>query len=158
MITRAILLAASAAALLSCTDSAPKCTSVALGQSGTLGDTVVLVTGLEYIESRVGSGTAAAWCQAATFQYDAFLADGTLWDTSAGLTSPYIMVPGMGNLPGLEQGIIGMRPGGQRHLIIPTSLGFGNTLVRFHSQSGTTTLIPPGSMLFYDITLVSAGP
>jgi peptidylprolyl isomerase len=160
MITRAILVAASAVLLASCSSSAPKCTSVALTQASTVGDTVVLVNGLRYIETIVGTGAQAAWCQSASITYDAFLSDGTLWDTSAGQASPYSLIPGMNTvfIAGLEQGVVGMRPGGQRHLIIPSSLGFGNDLFRFHALNGTTTLIPPGSTLIYDITLVSSGP
>lgn len=157
MITRAILLAASAALLASCSVSSPQCTSVSLAQSGTLGDTIVLINGLRYIETSVGTGTAAAWCQAASIQYDAFLTDGTLWDTSASNPTPFNLIPGMNQIAihGLEQGIIGMKPGGQRRLIIPSSLGYGNVLIRFNAANGTATLIPPGSTLIYDVTLVT---
>jgi FKBP-type peptidyl-prolyl cis-trans isomerase len=160
MLTRAILLAASAALLASCSSSAPTCASVSLAQAGTLGDTIVLVNGLRYIETTVGTGAAAAWCQTASIQYDAFLTDGTLWDTSAGQPTPYSFVPGMSevSVQGLEQGVIGMRPGGQRRLIVPSSLGYGDNLIRFTGHSTTNILIPPGSTLIFDVTLVSAGP
>jgi FKBP-type peptidyl-prolyl cis-trans isomerase len=159
MLTRAILLAASAALLSSCSTGAPKCSPVSLAQAGTVGDTIVLVNGLEYIETSVGTGTAAAWCQTASIQYDAYLTDGTLWDTSAGQPTPYVLIPGMGEVQivGLEQGVIGMRPGGQRRLIVPPQLGFGNNLIRFTGNTTTGVLIPPESTLIFDVTLVSAG-
>jgi peptidylprolyl isomerase len=49
---------------------------------------------------------------------------------------------------GWEEGLVGMRVGGRRQLIIPSRLGYGAT------GSGT---IPPNSILVFTIDLVSIG-
>jgi len=52
-------------------------------------------------------------------------------------------------IKGWEQGVVGMRVGGQRRLIIPPELAYGNQTV-----GGT---IPANATLVFDITLVSVG-
>jgi FKBP-type peptidyl-prolyl cis-trans isomerase len=47
---------------------------------------------------------------------------------------------------GLNQGVVGMRVGGKRRLIVPAKLGHG---------SQGTKLIPPNSELTFDVELVS---
>ena len=53
-------------------------------------------------------------------------------------------------IPGFEQGVVGMRVGGERIITIPPSLGYG-------SQDITSGFvhIPANSTLVFDVTLVS---
>lgn len=48
---------------------------------------------------------------------------------------------------GWEQGVVGMRPGGKRQIIVPVSLGYG--------EKGTDD-VPPGSILLVEFELVKA--
>jgi peptidylprolyl isomerase len=51
-------------------------------------------------------------------------------------------------IPGWDKGIIGMRVGGRRELIIPSSLAYG--------KSGSGSTIPPNSALVFVVDLLSA--
>jgi peptidylprolyl isomerase len=48
-------------------------------------------------------------------------------------------------IAGLKNGVLGMKKGGKRKLIIPPHLGFGNK---------STGLIPPNSHLVFEIELI----
>lgn len=52
-----------------------------------------------------------------------------------------------GTIKGFEEGIVGMKVGGKRRLIIPPALGYGD--------QGAGNKIPPGATLIFDIELVS---
>lgn len=60
--------------------------------------------------------------------------------------SPLKFELGKGELPkGFEDGIIGMKPGGKRRLIIPKELAYGDK---------GTDKVPPGSILMVEVTLM----
>ncbi|MBY0262269.1 MAG: FKBP-type peptidyl-prolyl cis-trans isomerase [Phycisphaerales bacterium] len=55
-------------------------------------------------------------------------------------------------LPGMQEGLVGMRKGGKRRLLIPAAMGFGDKGV---SNDKDEVIIPPGSALVFDIELVN---
>ncbi len=127
----------------------PTCTQVSTLVSGTSGDTVTLASGLRYIETSTGTGAAAQSCQLVSVRYVGALVDGTEFDRSE---NPYLFIPGSGQLiPGFEQGVVGMKVGGERRLIIPPSLAYGST-ARVDSQGNE--VIPANSTLIFDVNLV----
>ena len=143
------------AATVACIDepSAPNCTTTVLSQVAKLGDTVVLNTGLRYIDAKGGPGEAADWCDPVTVHYTAFLGNGTRIESTHDLEIPLPFTPGLGDLiDGFEQGVIGMRAGGVRRLIIPPQLGYGS--VEQHNSAGVV-VIPANSTLIYDIEALS---
>lgn len=99
----------------------------------------------------VGTGATATSGRTVTVSYTGWLYDasksdfkGTQFDSSANFT----FVLGAGRvIAGWDQGVVGMRVGGQRRLIIPPSLAYG-------SQSPSSA-IPPNSTLVFDITLLN---
>ena len=104
----------------------PAAPAVTFTQAAFNADTVTTSTGLRYIEGIAGDGGVVAWCRNVAVHYDAFLADGTKFDSSHDLGQPLVFAPGLGGLiDGFEQGVIGMRVGGKRRLIIPPELAFG---------------------------------
>lgn len=129
--------------------TAPSCTATALTQTSVSGDTVTLSTGLRYLEGTTGSGAPAEWCVQLVTHYTEYLVDGTRLDSTHDFDRPLVFTPGLGDLiEGFEQGVIGMRNGGTRRLIIPPQLGYGSEAQR---NSAGEIVIPANSTLVYDI-------
>jgi len=101
---------------------------------------------------REGTGTTATQGRTVTVSYTGWLFDpsrpeskGTQFDSQGSFTFQL----GVGRvIPGWEQGIPGMKVGGQRRLIIPPNLGYGSQMV------GS---IPPNSTLVFDVMLLNVG-
>jgi peptidylprolyl isomerase len=133
----------------------PSCTPTSFTQASVSGDTITTTTGLRFIEAAVGGGSTLPWCQPVSVDYDAYLIDSTKFDSSRDLGVPLHFVPGVGDLiDGFEQGVIGMRAGGKRRLIIPPALGYGSVPVR--NGSGTI-IVPANSTLVFDVELLVIG-
>ena len=100
----------------------------------------------------VGTGTQAFAGSRITVAYGGWLYNsarpdgkGTQFDAS----SAYSFVLGAGTvIRGWDQGVPGMRVGGQRRLIIPPELAYG-------SAGAPGSVIGPNATLIFDITLVS---
>jgi len=105
-----------------------------------------------FAEPVVGTGKAATQGKKVAVIYQGWLTNGQLFDQSKtndqGQLEPFIFTLG-GNqvIQGWEQGIAGMKVGGQRRLIIPPSVGYGDQV------QGP---IPPNSVLVFDVQLVDA--
>jgi FKBP-type peptidyl-prolyl cis-trans isomerase FkpA len=101
---------------------------------------------------KVGTGAEATSTSTVTVNYTGWFFDasktdkkGLQFDTSYGRT-PFIVQLGAGGvIEGWEQGVPGMRVGGQRRLLIPPSMGYGPNRVG---------LIPPNATLVFDIDLL----
>lgn len=149
--TRAFLLWSALPLLVGCVEelTGPTCTPTELTQTSIGGDTVTLSTGLRYVDGTPGSGTAAAWCVPLVTHYTEYLADGTRLGSTHDFDQPLVFTPGLGDLiEGFEQGVIGMRNGGTRRLIVPPHLGYGAVAQR---NSAGEIVIPANSTLIYDI-------
>ncbi len=97
----------------------------------------------------VGTGVTAAAGNLVTVAYTGWLHDssrpdakGTQFDSS--LSFPFRLGSGQ-VIRGWDQGVVGMRVGGQRRLVIPPDLAYGS--------SGRPPAIPPNSTLVFDVTL-----
>lgn len=96
---------------------------------------------LDIKDTVVGSGRAAQAKDIVTVEYTGTLSDGKEFDSSKG-RAPFIFTLGQGQvIPGWEQGLIGMKAGGERDLTIPPDLGYGdkengpipaNSTLKFH--------------------------
>jgi FKBP-type peptidyl-prolyl cis-trans isomerase FkpA len=107
----------------------------------------VTSSGLQIIDVIIGTGTTAKLSDCLTLRYTGWLQDGTIFGSSA--LVGHAVSTGLDNvLPGLKDGIPGMKVGGVRRLIIPPALAFG----LYGNSSGS---IPPNATLTYDIELVS---
>ncbi len=103
---------------------------------------------------RTGSGAEATNGKTVTVNYTGWLYSatapenkGTQFDTSFGKT-PFTFVLGAGKvIAGWDRGIVGMKVGGQRRLIIPPDLGYG-------SQGAGGGVIPSNATLVFDVDLL----
>lgn len=127
----------------------PACQQVSSLVTGTSGDTVTVVSGLRYIELEVGSGATAQSCQLAAVNYVGKLTNDSIFDQH----DNYGVVPGSGRLiPGFEQGVVGMKVGGTRRLIIPPTLGYGSQPA---VDNQGNVVIPGNSTIIFDLELIA---
>jgi peptidylprolyl isomerase len=125
----------------------PTCVAVPHEVVDVRGDTVVTATGLRYLVLRAGEGEPVESCDRVGIRYLVFLPDGQPIELQHG-EEPYRLTLGGGHaLPGIEEGIIGMRTNELRRLILPPDLAYG--------PSGAGP-VPPGTALLVDVELITA--
>lgn len=105
-------------------------------------------TGVYFRDLVVGEGPPVRRGQTVWVQFAGFLPDGTQFDAVAPPAEPVRFELGKGEvIRGWEAGIVGMRAGGQRQLVVPPAQGYG---------SRGMNRVPPNSTLVFVIKLVSA--
>lgn len=131
-----------------------KCTPTDFSIASVSGDTTITTTGLRYVDGAAGVGDEVAWCEPVTIHYTGYLLDGTKIDSSRDTNTPLRFRPGFsGVIEGIEQGMIGMRTGGTRRLIIPPELAYGAGTRQRDGQ----VIIPPNSTLVFDVEVLLVG-
>ncbi len=106
----------------------------------------------------VGQGTEATRDAKATVHYTGWLYDraaadgkGREFDSSRKGGQPFSFQIGRGQvIAGWDRGVDGMRAGGQRRLVIPADLAYGDR--------GAGGVIPPGATLVFDVELLEVEP
>ena len=98
---------------------------------------------LEITDVRVGAGAEAVNGKKLTIHYSAKIEDGKQFRDTRQEGKPFTFKFGEGIvIPGLEQGLVGMKSGGVRRLVVPPQLAYGS---RFISNT-----IPPNSTLIFE--------
>ncbi len=106
--------------------------------------------GLEYIDIKTGTGAVVKDGSSINVQYTGWLqSNGKKFDSSYDHGGqPFSVTVGQGQvIKGWDEGLVGMRVGGTRRLIIPPSLGYG--------AAGSPPVIPANATLIFDVTVVS---
>lgn len=139
----AVVLAAAVATISGCSDSVTPA-QVAVGGVTQLSLTDIVVgDGAEAIAGKKVSVHYTGWL------YDEASADnkGAKFDSSRDRGQPFEFPLGAGRvIKGWDQGVAGMKVGGQRSLIIPPALGYGSR--------GAGGSIPPNASLIFDVELL----
>jgi len=113
--------------------------------------------GLKMIDHKVGTGAEAVAGKRVTVHYTGWLFDekapdnqGKKCDSSRGRGDPSVFrLCGGRVIAGWDQGVAGMKVGGQRTLIIPPEMGYG--------ARGAGGVIPPNATLVFDVELLGVG-
>ena len=105
------------------------------------------ITELKIEDMVVGDGAEAKAGDTLKVHYTGWLEDGTKFDSSLDRNEPIEFVLGKGNvIAGWDQGLLGMKVGGKRRLIIPPDLAYG--------ASGAGDLIPANAALIFEVELL----
>jgi FKBP-type peptidyl-prolyl cis-trans isomerase FkpA len=106
--------------------------------------------GLEVQDVVVGKGDEVTNFALAEVHYTGMLSDGSIFDSSLDRGETFEFRVGAHQvIAGWEQGLLGMKIGGTRRLVIPAELGYG---------SRSTGPIPPDSVLYFEIQLLGLVP
>jgi FKBP-type peptidyl-prolyl cis-trans isomerase len=98
-------------------------------------------------DSVIGTGTEAKAGNLVSVQYTGKFVDGKVFDSSIPRGQPIEFTLGVGQvIPGWDQGILGMKVGGKRSLVIPGDLAYG--------AAGYPPVIPANATLYFDVELV----
>lgn len=100
-------------------------------------------SGLYVQDLAVGNGAIATNGRTAVVRYTGWLPDGKQFDDGE-IT---ITLGSRQTIAAWEEGLLGMRVGGKRRLVVPPNLGYGSR--------GAGNDIPPNSVLVFDMTLES---
>lgn len=96
--------------------------------TGVTGDTISGTGGLRYLDRKVGTGDPVAAGRQAEVHYTLSLTDQQVLESSCVSARTFRYGTGTSQvIPGFDQGVIGMRPGGVRRVIVPPALAYGNT-------------------------------
>lgn len=102
--------------------------------------------GLYYQDLVVGKGARADSGTTVSVHYTGYLTDGTMFETST-KGAPIEFLLGQGRVvQGWDQGLPGMKVGGKRQLVIPSSLGYGDM--------GSPPKIPAGAIMVFTVELM----
>ena len=133
--------AATTAAAASASPSSPQATDIKM-------------VDLVKTDVKVGDGTEATAGKMVSVHYTGWLYDeaaadkhGKKFDSSRDRGQPFQFPLGGGQvIKGWDQGVVGMKIGGQRTLVIPAEMGYG--------ARGAGGVIPPNATLIFDVELL----
>jgi FKBP-type peptidyl-prolyl cis-trans isomerase len=116
------------------------------GQSDNLTYTTT-ASGLKIGDIKIGDGQEAKTGDTVAVHYTGWLKNGTKFDSSLDRGKPFPFTLGAHNvIAGWDEGVVGMKVGGKRKLIIPPELAYGS------QDKGK---IPPNSELTFEVELLS---
>jgi FKBP-type peptidyl-prolyl cis-trans isomerase len=119
-----------------------------LAENGKKKDVITTASGLQYKVLSPGTGENPKPTDQVSVNYTGKLLDGTEFDASAKHGGP-AKFPVNGVIPGWQEALVLMKPGAKFQLWIPPKLAY---------DLDSPPTIPPGSLLVFDVELVSIAP
>ena len=115
--------------------------------SVTTDDATTTASGLKYVDQQIGSGAAPSKGQRVKVHYTGRLTNGKKFDSSVDRNEPFEFTIGVGQvIRGWDEGVMSMKVGGKRQLMIPADLAYG--------ARGAPPAIPPNAELVFDVELL----
>ena len=104
-------------------------------------------SGLQFADLTPGAGASPAPGKLVRVHYTGWLNDGTKFDSSLDRGRPFDFTIGRGQvIQGWDEGVMTMKVGGKRKLVIPPALGYG--------ERGAGGVIPPNAELTFEVELL----
>jgi FKBP-type peptidyl-prolyl cis-trans isomerase len=126
------------------------CATLATGLTAAEPTLTTTASGLKYRDVTVGTGATVNAGQQVAVHYSGCLTSGVKFDQNSEPQSPVVRTLGATPpqlIEGFEEGLIGMKVGGRRQLVIPPELAYGST--------GSPPAIPPDATLVFTVDLVA---
>lgn len=96
----------------------------------------------------IGKGMPYEKNKQVTIDFEAWLTEKTKFDSTIDRQTPLTFLSGASRIiKGLEDGIAGMRIGGERIIVVPAKYGYG--------RAGIDGKVPPNSVLIYHVKLLA---
>ncbi len=115
-----------------------------------MADAITTPSGLKYVDESIGAGDAPEKGKRVKVHYTGRLTDGKKFDSSVDRGEPFEFTIGVGQvIRGWDEGVMSMKVGGKRQLIIPADLGYG--------ARGSPPVIPANAELVFDVELLGVG-
>ncbi|MEH2506895.1 FKBP-type peptidyl-prolyl cis-trans isomerase [Bradyrhizobium sp. AZCC 1578] len=126
--------------------------AIRMAAAQTAGKPMTTATGLQIIDSKVGTGASPKTGQTCVMHYTGWLYEngqkGKKFDSSVDRNEPFEFKIGQRQvIAGWDEGVASMNVGGKRTLIIPPALGYG--------ARGAGGVIPPNATLMFDVELLA---
>jgi FKBP-type peptidyl-prolyl cis-trans isomerase len=111
-------------------------------------------SGLKYRDQTAGTGLTAQTGTLVALNYSGCLTDGTKFTEVTNTDPPTVFQIGDSTIiAGFNEGLVGMKVGGQRQLVIPPALAWGTAGA--YDQYGRV-VVPPNATVVFTIDLVQA--
>jgi FKBP-type peptidyl-prolyl cis-trans isomerase len=124
------------------------CSTLASSVAANQGTLTTTASGLQYRDVTVGTGATFTSGSTVSVRYAGCTTSGIRFDSNEPPRPLFTFKLGSGGvIKGFDEGLVGMKVGGQRQLVIPPSLGYGAT------ANGP---IPANSTLVFTIDAVAA--
>ena len=118
-----------------------------VNRKGAGGAEITTPSGLKYTDLGVGTGATPQKGQTVTVHYTGTLENGKKFDSSLDRGKPADFRIGVGAvIKGWDEGLMTMKVGGKRRLVIPAKIGYG--------AAGRPPDIPGNSTLIFDVELL----
>ncbi|MDQ2922220.1 MAG: FKBP-type peptidyl-prolyl cis-trans isomerase [Acidobacteriota bacterium] len=116
-------------------------------RAGRTGTEITTASGLKYTDLVEGTGATPQRGQTVTVHYTGTLENGKQFDSSRGRGTPTDFRIGVGQvIKGWDEGLMSMKVGGRRKLVIPSALGY--------ERQGRPPDIPGNANLIFDVELL----